>query len=460
MLKHSRACGPALALSLGVLCTPRSAGATGFSSARFGGEHGTPTSPNPTALYYNPAAITGADGVHLLADAVLLLRDTRYEHAKAPTDEPEPAGMEGANSDTAHLFNPTVLPMLGATFDVGDFAFGAAFYIPFGGGTMWDENDRFAGNVQYPGAVGGSQRWHALDGTMYMMYWTAGAAYEIPETGLSIGATVSLIRSEIEALNARTVPGNNDMTIEGRSLIDVGTWAAGFGIGAMYEAIDDTLWLGASYTSRPNVAGGHTLEGTLQNHFGSIDEYDVELHQDAPDIIRFGLRFKPSPSTELRMFGDWSRWSAFEGQCVALAGDPCEVDDEGQATAEPAPLQYLARNWHDAVALRVGGSIWPTPRWELFAGLGYDGNAVPDETLEPSLMDFEDFSTTLGARVALVDEHLHLELAYTHFYNIPRDNAGKSTLASAGESYYRAPDAGGRYAEVAGLINTTVEASF
>jgi long-chain fatty acid transport protein len=33
------------------------AGATGIAVARFGGEHGTPMTSDPTAMYYNPAGL-------------------------------------------------------------------------------------------------------------------------------------------------------------------------------------------------------------------------------------------------------------------------------------------------------------------------------------------------------------------------------------------------------------------
>jgi long-chain fatty acid transport protein len=431
-----------------------------LSAARFGGEHGTPVSANPTAIYYNPAGLTGAAGTHVLFDATVFLRRTTYVHTPHPTDVPEPAGLEGANTDRATLVNVNFIPMLGASHKIGGFAFGGAFYVPFGGGTMWQENERFAGNVDFPGAVGGAQRWHALDGELQLYYWTLAVAYEIPDTGLSLGASGSLIHSAILSNQARTAMGDNNMNNEGRSLVDMAAWAGGFGVGAMFEALEDMLWFGASYTSRPNVAGGHRLSGTLKNNFGTINEFEGELHQDIPDIIRLGVRFRPTPKAELRLHGDWTRWSAFESQCVSLKDEPCEVDEDGRALSDPEPLQNMPRNWHDAVGVRLSASYWITHRWEYIAGLGYDGNAIPDETLEPSLTDFHDFYAAVGAGYELIEQHLNVQLIYTHFFNIPRDTSGESELALAADSFSRVPDSGGHYAEVAGLVNLTVEAAF
>ena len=451
---------PAAASLLLAACVAAPALASGFSTARFGGEHGTPISPGPAAIYYNPAAIGGTEGARVLLDAMVFVRGDSYIHEPHPTDVPEPAGLRGANTDPATLTNVSVVPMLGGTYGIGGLALGVAFYVPFGGGSVWDKNDRLAGNPSYPGASGGSQRWHALDGTFQVFYWTAAVAYEIPGTGLTLGASASLIRSEIQSLNARTAIGTNDLDDEGRSLIDVASWGGGFGAGATLEAIDGVLWIGASYTSSPDVAGGQRLSGTLENNFGSIDELGVELHQHLPDIVRLGVRYRPTPTTELRLHGDWTRWSLFENQCVALASEPCDVDARGHALSDPAPLQNMRRSWNDGFGLRLGVSVWPDPRWELFTGLGYDSNAIPDETLEPSFLDFDDFATALSARYEVVPDRLAVEIAYTQFYNLPRDNAGKSELATTPDDYSRVPDPGGHYGEWAGLVNTDVELRF
>lgn len=443
-----------------LLCLASPAAAEGFATARFGGEHGTPVSANPTAIYYNPAAIAPATGIHLLADATIVLRRDTYRHAPHPTDTPEPAGAEGANTDEATLVNLAAVPTLAATARLGDFAVGAGFFVPFGGGTHWSPNERFASQRAYPGLVDGSQRWHSMDGTLQLFYGSVAAAYTLGRTGLSVGVVGNLVRSEITSIQARTAVGDNSIEDEGRSLLDVGAWAGAFGVGILWRTPDDRLWLGASYQSRPNVAGGHTLAGRLKNDFGSVDEVDVELHQDVPDVVRLGVRFRPRRDIELRLFGDWTRWSAFSDQCVALAGEPCEVDADGRAVSRPPPLQTIRRGWRDAFGLRAGGSLWVSPRWELFSGVGWDGNAIPDETLEPSLLDFDDLGTALGARVEAVSGKLFLELSYTNFFNVPRDTAGKSRTAAPSESFARAPDSGGHYTEWAGMLNVVAEAVF
>ena len=108
-----------------------------------------------------------------------------------------PDDAQGANTGKATLFNVAAAPMLGATGKFGDFALGLAWYVPFGGASTWDKDDDWE-TSRYPGPIDGEQRWYSISGTLRAMYWTLGAAYKIPRTGLSLGVSGSLIRAEVK----------------------------------------------------------------------------------------------------------------------------------------------------------------------------------------------------------------------------------------------------------------------
>jgi long-chain fatty acid transport protein len=59
--KHAHAL--AVTAALAILTAASGASAAGFATARFGGEHGTVVTTNPTALYYNPAGLGFSEGV-------------------------------------------------------------------------------------------------------------------------------------------------------------------------------------------------------------------------------------------------------------------------------------------------------------------------------------------------------------------------------------------------------------
>lgn len=449
-----------VALSLGLLgglawTGPALAG--GFATARFGGEHGNPITVNPTAVYYNPAGLADSEGIHLFLDGSFALRAASYAHAQAATDD---VTVPDANTGEARLLNVAAAPMLGASARIGDLALGAGVYVPFGGAASWGRNSAFDGNRDLAGPVDGVQRWHSIESSLQAMYFTLAVATKIPALRLSLGASGNLIRTQVSTVRARNASGDNLLATEGRSLLDVSGLHASFGVGALVEAVPEKLWIGASYQSRPNVTGGETLEGTLTNRFNGVSNApaDVELHQGLPDIVRLGARFAPAERLEVRLFGDWTRWSSMENQCLTQVGAACEIQTDGSAVDPAGVVQNIARRWNDTFGVRAGVSYWPRPPVELFGGVGYDSNAVPDATLDPSATDFHDVSFAVGGRFQIA-ERLHLAASYTHLFYASRDTTGKSIAAGlAGTS--RAPDSGGIYAQTIGVLNVNVDVGF
>ena len=177
-----------LAPSAVLLLCASSAAASGFATARFGGEHGHPTTENPTAIYYNPAGLAASEGTHLFADGLFALRRASYEHQRESADTEEPPDAQGANHGKGTLLNFAAVPMLGASTKIGAFAFGIGAYVPFGGSEVWDDNTAFENDPKYPGPVDGVQRWYDIEGTIQSTYLTAAAAAELWDSGMSIGA--------------------------------------------------------------------------------------------------------------------------------------------------------------------------------------------------------------------------------------------------------------------------------
>jgi long-chain fatty acid transport protein len=451
---------------LAALLASSSASASGFSTARFGGEHGHPTTNNPTAIYYNPAGLAvdtpgeSDEGFRfkLFVDGTFALRAASFNHTASPNDTPEPDGAAGANTGEASLFNFAGAPMVGAAALIDDLAIGAGFYVPFGGASSWGKNDAFEGSTQFAGPVDGVQRWHTIDGNLRSMYLSLGAAYDIMDR-IAVGATFNLVMSQVQTVRARTVAGVDDVNLEGRSLIDVSGMNASFGVGAIGEVVEDKLWIGFSYQAPPGL-GEQRLNGTLTNNYsGNITEDPVDLLQTLPAVYRLGVRARPVPDVELRIFGDVTDWSTFERQCVVPEGGDCEIADDGSFIGEgEVPYLNLVRDWGTGFAIRAGGSYFLNDAVELYAGAGYDSNVVPDTTLEPALTDFHDVSASLGGRFQIADEFA-FSATYTHIFYFSRDTNGESVLATL-ESPSKSPDAGGEYTQTIGVLNAYVELMF
>lgn len=461
--------------------------ASGISVARFGGAHGNVTSTNPSTLYYNPAGFAG-HGTQVMLDLNLALRTASYERFEGdidpiPDSVADPAAYAAANTGEANLTNLVYAPMLGVTTDFGTgmpFAVGAAFFAPFGGQSVWDTDQA---NDLYPGAEDGAQRWYVMEGTIRTLAIALGVAYKIESLRLSFGLSGNVYLSEIDTARARTATGEDTLLNEGRSYLKSESTDFGLGFGVLAEPIEGRLWLGASYQSAPNFNGELEMDGTLQNIFppNYEDPTDIVITNQLPDIIRLGARWRPREDLELRLFGDYTRWSKLEQQCIMATEqidvvnerraedglgslDPyelCNVDEGGETTTEGvdrAIIQNIIRRWQDAAGFRLGVSYWLNEKVELQFDLGYDGNAVPDESLEPALQDYNDVSIGLGGRFQLAD-FFHLSVLATEIIYFERDTRGTQTANRFGAPS-RQPPSAGVYNQNIFVFNTNLEFGF
>ncbi len=448
--RRPRRLGRGLALTAFALLASSTALGSGFATARFGAEHGYAATSDPTALYYNPAALTLGRDTQVMFDMTAALRNATYERSPEAGDVQDETTT--GNYGTATLQNVMAAPSVFGAAHYENFSLALGMFAPFGGTSSYDQDSSFSDDPRFVGAVDGVARWHNIEGQLASIYFSGGGAAEFGP--VSLGLALNAIYTTVETLRARTGTAQDDSVNEGRSLLKVDGWNWSVGVGALVEAIEEELWIGASYQSMPNLSQEQVLEGTLLNSFSS--ETETSLHQALPDIFRAALRIRPSEVVELRVFGDYTRWSVMKTQCVAPVGDPCGIAANG--TPLPGVLGYFDRNWSDGFGARVGASYWTSPALELFAGGGYDSNVVPDSSLEPALMDGDDIALSLGARYDVTDG-LRLAGSYTHMVFADRDNRDLSETQPGGTAAHN-PDAGGLYTHWVGILNASVLGTF
>jgi long-chain fatty acid transport protein len=466
-----------LVLSAGAV--PAHAG--GFLTAHYAGEQGHVATDNPTAIYFNPAGLALGVGWRIYAEGLLAWRTVTYRRPAgaisnvvgdgAGAGTPESA--VDANSGKSTLSNFAAAPFLAVVTDLGvpNLGVAAGVYVPFGGQASWDKNDAFEGDTQYPGAVDGVQRWATIDGELKSLYTTLAGAYRLPGSRLSIGAGVSLVMSNTYTTRARTPQGNDDLVnaagdvAEGRSLIDVSGVSVAATLGVNWEAMPG-LWLAASYQSQPGF-GNSTQSGTLTNKFGagSTDPTDIRFEQELPDVIRLGTRYKPSDRLELRLAGDLQRWSVFEHQCLLDSeADPdakCELEEDGTASEPGQPIIVnIPRQWKDTYGVRAGASYWFVPALEVNGGVAFDSAAVPDETIDASLVDQNKVFARAGIRWAAIPDQLLLGLTVNNVFYFrrkvePREGAVIGTMAPS-----TVPDGAGTYKSNVLFFNVGAEYRF
>ena len=460
---------PGLALAVCLACAmaaPVPAFASGFAAAEFGGEHGNVVTTNPTALYFNPAGIAFAEGTNLYVSGVLALRRASWTHTRATSEQPEPPGAEGADTGQARFSNLLGAPALAATTWIRRLALGGAFYVPFGGRVHWDPNPRFANDANFPLAADGVQRWHIIEGAVTSLYFTVGAAVRLGPVAL--GLTGNLVRLSVESQQAKSFNPQQavDPLNEGRIGIDVAGMHASFGVGAMVEAVRERLWFGASYQAqpglRPDEAGRHAVDQPRRRR-GATAAHHVHARAAGHRARRAARAAEPwtvfgilGGALELRVFGDLTRWSRLQSQCVSVQGEPCAVFPDGtDATPGATTIQNIRRGWKDTYGVNLGVSYWTSDAVEVFWGTGFATAATPDATLDPMMPDANNIRVALGGRFA-VPGGFHITAGLTTVQYAARDNTGRSTLSDA-ELPTRRPDGGGKYELWLGLFQVSLE---
>jgi long-chain fatty acid transport protein len=451
---------------------PGAAHAGGFNVARYAGEHGHAASDSVTSIYFNPAGLALGTGWRIYGEGLVAFRHVSYFRPElaignvldpGDTGAGTPADALDTNSGTATLNNVLVSPFLGAATDFGvpNLGVGLAFYAPFGGQAKWDKNDAFEGNTQYPGAVDGPGRWSTIEGELRSLYLSAAGAYRLPGPRLSFGLGVNFIRSNIDTVRARTAAGTDDIVtdtgdiVEGRSYIDVDGVAVSASAGVIWEPME-AMWIGLSYQSQPGF-GNHTQSGQLVQKLGltGVDETPIRLEQELPDVWRIAWRHRPVSNVEVRVAGDYQRWSVFKNQCLLDGTLPksqnnCDLDSEGAATPDAEGIIVnIPRRWNDTFGVRAGGSYWFTPDLEVNGGLNYDSSAVPDETIDISLLDQNKLIALAGVRWGVLPQQLILDLTLNNVFYFKRTVDPRARDADDGQigplPPSSVPDGGGTY---------------
>jgi len=466
----------ACVLGTALLLAPSDAAASGYLTARFGTDHGTPASPNGFAVYFNPAALGGTTGTTITGDLSVLLRWASYRRsvdalsASDETTTQDPA-YRNANVGTAKLVNLLALPYLAVNTDFGGSKYlraGYAFYIPFGGMANWDRRSEGAS-----GTIDGVQRWHNISGRILAVYNTLAFAVKLDER-FTIGANISGIIHDVSTVRARNADGSDDTLsngklVEGRSLLE----AQGFNLGAalgLYWEPTDTLKLGLSYTSQPGF-GETKMTGTLTTQLATTqpENKEVDFYQTYPDILRLGAAVKATARLELRSDIELVRWSVFDKQCVVPKGESCNVADDGRDLSGGKVILNVPRRWNNAFGVRVGPGYQLTEELELFGSLGLTTPAVPKETIDASTIDATRLYGTLGAKLA-VSPHLSLAASYNHihFFTVETNGANDQNIKAhpasepGGGDYNasRSPSANGRYQSEIGFVNVNAAYTF
>jgi len=378
-----------LAIVLGILALPSVASAGGFEvpdqSAVAGATGGTGTARrgDPSSAWYQPAEL--ADGRGFRGGLGLLLA------VPAITATALEGSMETATTET----NVSPVPHLHLSYSGGPWAVGAYVGISHGSTVQWPQGwwGRFEA-MRTGILVIRANPFFAL-----RFGGEGGLIDGFPDIRLSLGLHVDTMQVQ----NGRQLD-----FIDQEGTVDLLFWGAGAGGDAsIYYQVIPELAFGVTYKSRTFIELSGDADFTVPDPFvGRAPDQQASTTFTIPDRLTLGVAYQDDMFGVFADFGV-SFWSVRERT---------QVDFEQEVTTDiDTPT-----NWHDAVSLRLGGEVTPIRELTARAGLFFDQEVGPADTLAASSPDMNRLGLTLGAGVNITPE-LGVDLYYAYVAFLERD---------------------------------------
>lgn len=383
-------CAASAAHAAGFMLTEQSAGALGRAYAGVGVD-GTDLS----GVYYNPATMTLHPGTQIQAGFVAVGLDLAFEGHDG-TPEQNPVSENGQ-------YNTQAIPHGYISHQISDSMWvGLAMTVPFGMGTEYDDDWRFANR--------------GISAEVLTFDFNPNVAWKVSDK-LSLGAGMSIQYASAD-LKMRKDVVKDLASID--SEVDADSWAWGFNVGLMWTPLEN-LRFGLSYRSKINhnadgdveldngkLAGNnaedfvnHPIYGDyaklLLSQYGS---YDATATISTPAWVMATAAWDVNELLSLYATFRWTDWSSF---------DELVIDSDAGSTT-------VTNKWQDAYLFSVGADLRFTNWWTFRAGIGYESSPIDDPSFRTSIIpDADRWWFALGSSFQATDNmQIDVSAAWLH----------------------------------------------
>jgi long-chain fatty acid transport protein len=275
------------------------------------------------------------------------------------------------------LQNKNVFPFNGyAGYSITNkFKVGIGVYTPFGSELHYGQ--------------GWTGRYTLTDINLRSAFGQLTASYAItPKLGIGAGLVV-LAFGDVDLQRDIPLQGQNG-SVAHAQLTGKAAHKIGYNVGIMYKP-SDKLSIGASYRSRIDARisdGTVTLSNVPTAAASSFTATGFSATLPLPDVYNFGVGVHPSDKLTLAFDANLVRWSHYKSLDFAYTG--------GVLGGAGITSSSSARNYKDALALRVGGQYKLTSGLTVRAGALYDFACVRDGYVTPETPDADRVGLTAG----------------------------------------------------------------
>lgn len=292
-----------------------------------------------SAVHYNPAGMTLLEGTRIQATGTWVAVNAEYKGESGATENGRKKGQLIPAGYITHQLNDQVWLGLGLT-------------VPYGMGTDF------------------ARKWEGADRGNKSMILTfdinPNVAWKINEK-FSVGAGISLQYAKAKLGLAKSVPLNEQVTLNGNAVVAGDSWAWGWNVGMMFQPVE-TVRLGLAYRSHiaHNAEGDTTIE-TEAKKLGPITipsqtiKSDMKVRIKTPDTLTFSAAWDATQDLTLSATARWSKWSNF---------DVLTVENE-KLDAVSVP-----NHWDDTWFFSLGADYRLNDQWTVRGGVAYDQGPV------------------------------------------------------------------------------------
>ena len=387
----------------------------------------------PSALYFNPAALTRLDGVRFSLD--LNLMDYNLSYQRDPYVFYDPPREEERYERTI-LFEEIEnegpiqpAPMFFASYDFSlpNTVFGAGLYGPPSYGfrsypNMDTEADQPSSDTPVVERAAG-QSYMLVSAEIPLVYPSISVAHAFESLDLSVGVTFQMavfmpVLQEGLDVNpgGPTIASPDNIggfqvtespTTYTLATVDVfGTAPTGI-LGVLWEP-DPRVAIGASYRPRFTLANHGTIDleipPSLEISNADLDDDEVTFTIKMPDIVRVGALYRNFAAAGQERFNlefnlVYEGWHVMEEMTLDLEGEL--VDDFYFPEGREINRLHMTRNYKDTFSFRFGGDYlgWCASNRGLIlrAGGYYETPASEEAWTNVDFTSFERFSGAFGA---------------------------------------------------------------
>jgi long-chain fatty acid transport protein len=300
---------------------------------------------DPSAVYYNPAALGEVEGNQLLLTGTYINIINSVENSGRKADNQHDDNFTGSLFGNYHIPGTDVSLGLGA-------------YTPFGLATSYG---------------GGFTRFGARETQLKTLYITPALSWS-PSKFFSIGGGFSFVHSSavlsrslcFDPLFGCAFPGGEE-----KIRISDTDNAYSYNVGLLFKPLDNVK-IGFSYRGKAGLHFGDA--DTKLSGFASAKTKANVRPITLPPIIDMGLFWQMTPAWGAELVYEYQRWSEFNDIRAKFSPPPFGISSF-----------TLVENWKNSSTLRLGSFYRLTKNWELRAGVGLEQTPIPNKTLNPAI---------------------------------------------------------------------------